>query len=228
MAAVRVLAAGAAALTLIFAGMVVSKIATHFELIESKDNGSKIYKCLSCLKVITCTGDKKLKAHVAGKEGEGVTCCPTPNPAMREWYKKELSEGSPTKRPSSTAEGSSVGSPPKPGSIAHSFGAASKVEADQSIVSWLAWAKLPPYITASPYFKSMLRQTAEAGPSYVPPNTHAMGMDRGKLGHVLQVALDRVREKAAVGMQALKFIKVKHLFPYVNRNMQLTYLNAIN
>lgn len=142
------MAAGAAALALIFAGMITTQILTHFDLLVTNTNGTKKYKCKVCGKEIVCQGDQKLKFHVGRVANGGVAPCSNPHPEMLLIFKKEIETTVNAKRAldagTTGAGGAGSGaaaagaSPPKRGqpSIACSFGSMAKVEADQAVVSW--------------------------------------------------------------------------------------------
>ena len=203
----------AIALLAVFAAMVVSNIATHFQHIETKGNGTKTWKCLSCLKCITCMGDMKLKHHVGQVEGCGVQVFPNPHGEMQKVYRAELEAAAKKKRDSEpTPDPSSPTSPSKkgPAGVANFFGKAAKVEADQSVIMWLASHGLSPLCATGEYFLDMLRKTASAGPGYAPPNRQQMGTDSHGhgLGSVLQEALDRTRAAVTQLMAQLVHTKV--------------------
>jgi hypothetical protein len=194
----------AAALALVFAGMVVATVSSHFKLMSAEKNGTRIWECLSCGKSIVAQGELKLKHHVAQVKGGGVTICPNPNPAMKDWFKKELDiNKAPEAAPAATAKSAGTGP------IEHHFGTPSKTEADQSVLNWLAFAKLPPFVTSSVFFRDMIDKTRAAGSSYTVPSRESLGLDRGKLGKVLQAGLDLAREGANRALRAVKFIKVR-------------------
>ena len=80
------------------------------------------------------------------------------------------------------------------------------------MLSWLAFSKIPPFVTSSSYFRNMLEKVRDAGASYTPPSREAMGMDRGRLGAVLQLGLDRAREARRRALAGIKYIKVDHVY----------------
>jgi hypothetical protein len=204
--------AGAGLLAVLFAGMVTLTIASHFELVTTLSNGTKKWRCLVCKKEFTCQGDKKMKYHVARVPGGGVDLCPNPHPEMRAHFKSEIDtlNAASTAKRAATTEAVPTRISGQPG-IASAFGSVAKTEADQSILSWLAFAQLPPYIVNTELFKSMLKKTAQAGPGYLPPERHFLGMAKGgigRLGAVLQEGLDRARAATKLKMAGLKHIKV--------------------
>jgi hypothetical protein len=197
-------ASGDGLLADIFGAMVVSSIVTHFVSISTKSNGTKTWQCLSCKKSMTVMGEAKLKYHVAQVEGGGVSVCRNPHPAMRDRFRKELSDKKRAAEDVTSESCSSSG----PGALENAFGGSARLEADESIVNWLAFSKLPPNVTSSSFFKVMLQKTRAAGVSYGPPSRESMGMDRGKIGSVLQLALDHAREKTARALKAVHLYKV--------------------
>jgi hypothetical protein len=142
------LAETGAAIAMLSAGMIVTKILTHFELLSSNArNTSKKYQCLTCNKVMILAGDIKLKHHVAQVEGGGCSLCPNPNPVIKKAFKAELEACAQKKRSSLSADASCSSSSPKAPNtgIMTAFGKAGRKEADQAILNWLASSGLPPY-----------------------------------------------------------------------------------
>jgi hypothetical protein len=206
------LAETGAALAMLFAGMIVTKILTHFELLSSNArNTSKKYQCLTCNKVMIVAGDMKLKHHVAQVEGGGCSLCPNPNPAMKKAFKAELEARAQKKRSSLSADASCSSSSPKAPNtgIMTAFGKAGRKEADQAILNWLASSGLPPYAVEGFYFKDMLQKTRGAGPTYQPPNRHSLGRVNNMVGHVLQEGLDRIRELRSADLAPVQHVKVR-------------------
>ena len=68
------------ALAIVFDGMIIAKIHSHFKLLKTGQSGSRTWKCLSCGKTIAAPGDSKPKHHVAQRKGGNCTVCPKPNP----------------------------------------------------------------------------------------------------------------------------------------------------
>jgi hypothetical protein len=199
---------GAAAFVIACAGMIITKIVTHFILLKSNKNGTKVWTCKTCNKEMTATGEIKLKHHVALREGGGISLCPNPNPEMQKLFAEELAKPSSKKRDSGPSSSS-----PKMSrdSIVGAFGKVGRTEADQAILSWLAAHSLSPCVVQGSLFKSVLRRAYEAGPTYIAPDRHSMGRVKDKLGSVLQEGLDRVRKTAAANMAPVKHIKVRAL-----------------
>jgi hypothetical protein len=79
------------AFSVLFASMVNEKIQTHFDLIESKDNGSKRWACKTCKVTFTSSGDKKQIEHILGIRGQ-ISSCSHPNPEMQAYYRIKLAE----------------------------------------------------------------------------------------------------------------------------------------
>jgi hypothetical protein len=75
------------------AGIIITEIVIHFVPLKP-NNGTKVWKCKTCNKEMTTTGDVKLKHHVAQREGGGISLCSNPSPRMQKSVAEDLTTSS--------------------------------------------------------------------------------------------------------------------------------------